>query len=426
MFSRRTPSNQGHQEKGVQTACSPRAELKPEKKSGYRLQSHRNSSPQKELRIPGIVDFQLIQAALSTPKPQTPVAYRFGRLSHHSFFSRHRPHPQRVTHIQDLTGKPICVVRDNFSLDSLPPATLLPRCLMGMPTISVPIGDPQSNRDPRLSYAWKKELKNLASRVAVFTKESELKSKEQEEAQREQGAKYSAETGRLIPTSTQAIGHRHSRQSPWIYPSGKDGAVQTFTLQDRELLGGLILPGIRFSGPVGRGPRADPGTPLSNPADRFLESYPVLATARAPEGKRFGPGAPADSGGAAPPSAPGLHASRKTSGSAPGNARVSREATATLQPILEEDEDDTSTQERQTRVAQHLVNSSQPSLCLPSEMVTQRTYCLHISSLPPRRGKCQSAVLASLSEMLFIPSRLLQIHRPFPPIGGGGGEPRVF
>ncbi|XP_029787705.1 protein TBATA isoform X13 [Suricata suricatta] len=238
MFSRRTPSNQGHQEKGVQTACSPRAELKPEKKSGYRLQSHRNSSPQKELRIPGIVDFQLIQAALSTPKPQTPVAYRFGRLSHHSFFSRHRPHPQRVTHIQDLTGKPICVVRDNFSLDSLPPATLLPRCLMGMPTISVPIGDPQSNRDPRLSYeAWKKELKNLASRVAVFTKESELKSKEQqEEAQREQGAKYSAETGRLIPTSTQAIGHRHSRQSPWIYPSGKDGAVQTFTLQDRELL----------------------------------------------------------------------------------------------------------------------------------------------------------------------------------------------
>ncbi|XP_077634635.1 protein TBATA isoform X4 [Crocuta crocuta] len=216
-----------------------RAELKPEKKLKHRPRSHGNSRPQKELMIPGIVEFQLIQAALRTPKPPTPAAYRFGRLSHHSFFSRHHPHPQRVTHIKDLTGKPVCVVRDNFSLAPLPQATLLSRCLMGMPTISVPIGDPQSNRDPRLSYeAWKKELKNLASRVAVFTKESELKSKKQkEEAQREQGAKYSAETGRLIPTSTQAIGRRHhSRQGPRIYPSGKDGGVETFTLQDQELL----------------------------------------------------------------------------------------------------------------------------------------------------------------------------------------------
>lgn len=54
--------------------------------------------------IPGIVDFQLIQAALRTPKPQSPGAYRFGRLSHHSFFSRHHPHPQHVTHIQGRPG----------------------------------------------------------------------------------------------------------------------------------------------------------------------------------------------------------------------------------------------------------------------------------------------------------------------------------
>lgn len=54
--------------------------------------------------IPGIVEFQLIQAALRTPKPPTPAAYRFGRLSHHSFFSRHHPHPQRVTHIQGRPG----------------------------------------------------------------------------------------------------------------------------------------------------------------------------------------------------------------------------------------------------------------------------------------------------------------------------------
>nr|XP_060498492.1 protein TBATA isoform X2 [Panthera onca] len=245
LFSRGTPFSQGHREKGMQTARSPRAHLKPEKKLGHSPRSHGNGRPRKELMIPGIVDFQLIQAALRTPKAQSPGAYRFGRLSHHSFFSRHHPHPQHVTHIQDFTGKPVCVVRDKFSLAPLPQATLLSRCLMAMPTIPVPIGDPQSNRDPWLPYghraegwgeAWKKELKNLASRVAVFT-ENELKSKEQkEEPPREQGAKYSAETGRLIPTGTRAIGHRHSRQDPRIYPSGKDGGVQTFKLPDQELL----------------------------------------------------------------------------------------------------------------------------------------------------------------------------------------------
>ncbi|XP_043452487.1 protein TBATA isoform X1 [Prionailurus bengalensis] len=236
LFSRGTPFSQGQREKGMQTARSPRAQVKPEKKLGHSPRSHGHGRPRKELMIPGIVDFQLIQAALRTPKPQSPGAYRFGRLSHHSFFSRHHPHPQHVTHIQDFTGKPVCVVRDKFSLAPLPQATLLSRCLMAMPTIPVPIGDPQSNRDPWLPYeAWKKELKNLASRVAVFT-ENELKSKEKEEPPREQGAKYSAETGRLIPTGTRAIGHRHSRQDPRIYPSSKDGGVQTFKLPDQELL----------------------------------------------------------------------------------------------------------------------------------------------------------------------------------------------
>lgn len=54
--------------------------------------------------IPGIVDFELIREALRTPIPQTPGAYRFGCLSHHSFFSRHHPHPQHVTHIQGRAG----------------------------------------------------------------------------------------------------------------------------------------------------------------------------------------------------------------------------------------------------------------------------------------------------------------------------------
>ncbi|XP_027452172.1 protein TBATA isoform X2 [Zalophus californianus] len=447
---------------------SPRAELKPEKKSEHRPRSHGDGRPQKELMIPGIVDFQLIQTAPKTPKPQTPGAYHFGRLSHHSFFSRHHPHPQHVTHIRDLTGKPVCVVRDEFSPAPLPQATLLSRCLMGMPTISVPIGDPQSNREPRLSSeAWKKELKDLTSQVAIFTKENELKSKEKEEPQRQQGAKYSAETGRLIPTSTRAIGRRHSRQSPWIYPSGKDGGVQTIVLQDQELLvptpadrshsrhqqprlgsphippdPELDLPPMtltwrtqveegpevaempeaeeaakeaaekeactllgemepqagqsaeaaspdpqpahwdhptsmlaspdpgssRVGRPVGflksprQGPRdlgLDPGAPLSDPADRLLERYPVLAPVCSPEGERPGAGTPADSGGSAPSAAPRLYPGGKTSRSAPGSPRaISREATAILQPIPEEDEATAPTQRRQTRVRRESTSSS--------------------------------------------------------------------
>ncbi|XP_070326886.1 protein TBATA isoform X5 [Odocoileus virginianus] len=216
---------------------SPKAEPKLEKKSGCQPRSHGDSGPQKELTIPGTVDFELIREAVRTSKPQTPSAYRFGRLSHHSFFSRHHPQPQHVTHIQDLTGKPVCVVRDKLALATSPQATLLPGYLIRMPTISVPVGDPQSNRDPRLySEAWKKELKDLASQVAIFTKESELKSKEQKkEPQREQGAKYSAETGRLIPASTRAMARRHSHQGR-NQPASRDGGDQTFLLQDQELL----------------------------------------------------------------------------------------------------------------------------------------------------------------------------------------------
>uniref|UniRef100_A0A2K5PYF1 Thymus, brain and testes associated n=1 Tax=Cebus imitator TaxID=2715852 RepID=A0A2K5PYF1_CEBIM len=215
---------------------SPKAELKPEK-SGHKPKSHGDSGPQKELVIPGIVDFERICRALRTPKPQTPGTYRFGHLSHNSFFSRHHPHPQHVTHIQDFTGKPVCVIRDKFSPALLPESTVFSSCQMGMPTISVPIGDPQSNRNPRLSSeAWKRELKELASRVAFFTKEDELKKKEKEEPPREQGAKYSAETGRLIPTSTRAVSRRSSHQSEGSQSSSRDEGIGAFLLQDQELL----------------------------------------------------------------------------------------------------------------------------------------------------------------------------------------------
>ncbi|XP_038199552.1 protein TBATA isoform X2 [Arvicola amphibius] len=223
-----------------QPLVSPKAEPEPEKKAEHFPKSHGDVGFQKEPVVPGIVDFELIQEELKTSKPQTPSAYRFGRLSHHSFFSRHHPQPQRVTHIQDLTGKPVCVVRDEFSLAPVTQSVLLSSCLMGMPTISVPVGDPQSNRNPQLppSDLWKKNLKELASRVAVFTKENERKRKRKRKKKppvREQGAKYSAETGRLIPASSQALSRRN-RQGQRGHPSARDGGAQASVLEDQELL----------------------------------------------------------------------------------------------------------------------------------------------------------------------------------------------
>ncbi|XP_059518449.1 protein TBATA [Myotis daubentonii] len=215
--------------------ASPKAEPKAEK-SEHKPRSHGVEGPQKEPVVPGIVDFKVVREELRNPKPESPNTYHFGRLSHNSFFSRHHPHPHRVTHIKDLTGKPVCVVKDRFSLTSLPQTALFSPSLMGMPALFVPIGDPHSNRDPRLKpEAWKKELKELASQVVVFSKETEPKNKEEGVPQREQGAKYSAETGRLIPASIRALSSRHSHQGQGNHPSSRDG-IQAFVLQDQELL----------------------------------------------------------------------------------------------------------------------------------------------------------------------------------------------
>ncbi|KAM4852296.1 protein TBATA isoform 3-T5 [Thomomys bottae] len=214
---------------------SPKAELKPEKKPGHGPRSHGDGGAQKEKVIPRIVDFEVIRDALKSPKPLG--TYRFGRLSHHSFFSRHHPHPQRVTHIQDLTGKPVCFVKDEFSLAPFSRSALLSRYLMGMPTFPVPVGDPQSNRDPQLSSeAWRKELKELTSRVSCFTKETEQKNEEKQEPPlRDHGAKYSAETGRLIPASTQALQRRSYHQGQRSHLLNNDG-LHASVFRDQELL----------------------------------------------------------------------------------------------------------------------------------------------------------------------------------------------
>uniref|UniRef100_A0A673ID97 Thymus, brain and testes associated n=1 Tax=Sinocyclocheilus rhinocerous TaxID=307959 RepID=A0A673ID97_9TELE len=49
-----------------------------------------------------------------TSRTSTRGSLRFGSLSHHSFFSRHNPHPHRVRHMQGLNGKPVCTVNDDW------------------------------------------------------------------------------------------------------------------------------------------------------------------------------------------------------------------------------------------------------------------------------------------------------------------------
>ncbi|XP_046550034.1 protein TBATA-like [Haliotis rubra] len=49
----------------------------------------------------------------SLPRPATHSGYRFGQMSHNSFFTRHNPHPNRVRHLKGLLDIPICSVNDD-------------------------------------------------------------------------------------------------------------------------------------------------------------------------------------------------------------------------------------------------------------------------------------------------------------------------
>ncbi|XP_077897085.1 protein TBATA isoform X1 [Ictidomys tridecemlineatus] len=331
---------------------------------------------------------------MRSPKATPSGTYRFGRLSHHSFFSRHHPHPHHVTHIPDFTGRPVCIVRNKLSASPLPRSSILSQCLKVIPSISVPIGDPQSNRNPQLSYeAWKKELKELTSRVVMFTKETEQNNKEKEEPSREQGARYSAETGRLIPASAQALSRHGSQQGQRSHLPSRDRGVQTSVLQNQELLVSPTLGAETVEVPVPRlplfqtalghglswecplqqlsgkpppwesaawapGPSASggpcpvlyPGAPLSDPSDGFAECRPVLAAVCHPHGEGPCSGAPAEGGVSASPSALSLPSSRKTLEPASANSRsTSREAALTLQSTSEGNENITGTENRKPR-----------------------------------------------------------------------------
>ncbi|MEE6488544.1 hypothetical protein FKM82_015259 [Ascaphus truei] len=166
----------------------------------------------------------------------------FGSLSHHSFFSRHNPHPHRVTHIQGLNGIPICIVNDEWSVTSpLSPHPMIksqfPTNLLGVPcSIQMPIGDPYGNVVPYLGFgsvsdAWRGELRELATKVCN-SPDKELQKKEAEEPRR--STQYSAETGRIIPPSSRAMTRQASRKAN--RNSKNKGKISTTHFQDQELL----------------------------------------------------------------------------------------------------------------------------------------------------------------------------------------------
>uniref|UniRef100_A0A8C5HZ20 Thymus, brain and testes associated n=1 Tax=Gouania willdenowi TaxID=441366 RepID=A0A8C5HZ20_GOUWI len=124
---------------------------------------------------------------------------RFGSLSHHSFFSRHNPHPNRVRHIQGLNGRPICSVRDDwFVTSSLFPHPLLKSHVFR--TAAQPVALPQAQT---LSGGNKSE----SLMVPIFGFQEPLqapwvRSKTQS----------SPGTGRIIPPHTKSSWRRSNQQ----------------------------------------------------------------------------------------------------------------------------------------------------------------------------------------------------------------------
>ncbi|XP_030425840.1 protein TBATA isoform X3 [Gopherus evgoodei] len=146
-------------------------------------------------------------------RPQSKNNSRFGNLSHHSFFSRHNPHPHRVTHIQGLNGVPICIVNDGWSvLTPLSPHPMI---------------------KGSLSDAWREELRELAARVSASSS-TEMEQKEVAEEPR-RATQYSAETGRLIPPSSRAT-VRHTPQQLCRNNAKNKGKDAALSFQDQELV----------------------------------------------------------------------------------------------------------------------------------------------------------------------------------------------
>uniref|UniRef100_A0A3B5KGC1 Thymus, brain and testes associated n=1 Tax=Takifugu rubripes TaxID=31033 RepID=A0A3B5KGC1_TAKRU len=139
-----------------------------------------------------------------TPEPsnrQSSSSARFGALSHHSFFSRHNPHPHRVRHIQGLNGRLICMVRDDWNVTtSLFPHPLLKSHIL-RETTRQPFSFPLA---PTLCG-----LGNNKSQTSTFLRKSIsflviFSDSTPEGLFGRRKTQYSAQTGRLIPPSSKS------------------------------------------------------------------------------------------------------------------------------------------------------------------------------------------------------------------------------
>ncbi|KAM7370699.1 hypothetical protein PAMP_010225 [Pampus punctatissimus] len=155
-------------------------------------------------------------------KMLTKSSSRFGSLSHHSFFSRHNPHPHRVRHIQGLNGRPVCMVRDDwFVTSSLFPHPLLKSHVLrnaSGASFALPLGQNHYGVSALFSEAWRDELKELAAKVNLSSHAQNDKKEDQtEEEFVRRKTQYSAETGRIIPPSTKSY-QRRSHSQRLVYP----------------------------------------------------------------------------------------------------------------------------------------------------------------------------------------------------------------
>ncbi|KAK3559267.1 hypothetical protein QTP86_009946 [Hemibagrus guttatus] len=112
-----------------------------------------------------------------SPRVSTSSSARFGTLSHHSFFSRHNPHPHRVRHISGLNGSPVCIVNDDwYSCTPLFPHPLIrsqvtsgatPTSTSVLYHPTYPRADGAKPGAALVSEAWREELKDLATKVSL-------------------------------------------------------------------------------------------------------------------------------------------------------------------------------------------------------------------------------------------------------------------
>ncbi|XP_020505667.2 protein TBATA [Labrus bergylta] len=170
-------------------------------------------------------------------KRLTTSSPRFGALSHHSFFSRHNPHPHRVRHLQGLNGRPVCMVRDDWYVTS----SLFPHPLLKShvhrkttdPSVAFPLAKSlygvsvNKDRSALFSEAWRDELKELATKVTLSSQTQKDKKEDQPEEELVcRKTQYSSETGRIIPPSSKSY-QRRSHFQRGVYPQ---------PLHDQELM----------------------------------------------------------------------------------------------------------------------------------------------------------------------------------------------